>query len=210
MMKIFYFNDLRTCCYLVYDKQGMCAIIDPGCQKQSEKERLVKYIETNGLTPVAIIQTHGHFDHVMGNAFASKQWNIPTYLNRNDLPLALRASSYAVYFGYEFDNPSENVIDMKDGDVIKIGEIKLKVFTTPGHTPGGVVLYNEEEKYLITGDTLFQGSIGRTDLPGGDFDARMESIKSKILTLPGEVEVFPGHGPSTSIAYEMLNNPFIQ
>ena len=98
---------------------------------------------------------------------------------------------------------------MEDGDVINIGEIQLKVFTTPGHTPGGVVLYNEAEKYVITGDTLFMGSIGRTDLPGGDYDSLMESIKTKLLTLPGETQVYPGHGLSSSITYEIYNNPFL-
>ncbi len=209
MIKIFYFNDLRTCCYVVYDKSGKCAIVDPGCYKQSEKERLVKFIEENGLTPLMIIQTHGHFDHVMGNAFVTEQWGIPTYINEKDLDQVQRSSSYASYFGYEFANPSGRFINMEDGDVINIGEIQLKVFTTPGHTPGGVVLYNEAEKYVITGDTLFMGSIGRTDLPGGDYDSLMESIKTKLLTLPGETQVYPGHGLSSSITYEIYNNPFL-
>ena len=98
---------------------------------------------------------------------------------------------------------------MNDGDIINIGEISLKVFATPGHTAGGVVLYNEAEGYLLTGDTIFQGRVGRTDLPGGDYDMLMESIKTKILTLPSSTQIYPGHGPSTSIAFESMNNPFI-
>lgn len=209
MIKTFYFNDLRTCCYIVYDAAGKCAIVDPGCYKQSEKDRLVKFVEENNLTPLMIIQTHGHFDHVMGNAFVSEKWNIPTYLNENDWPQVQRSSSYAGYFGYIFDNPSDKFVNMNDGDIINIGEISLKVFATPGHTAGGVVLYNEAEGYLLTGDTIFQGSVGRTDLPGGDYDMLMESIKTKILTLPSSTQIYPGHGPSTSIAFESMNNPFI-
>lgn len=209
MIKIFYFNDLRTCCYVIYDQNGKCAIVDPGCYKQSERDRLVKFVQENNLTPLMIIQTHGHFDHVMGNAFVTEQWGIPTYINENDLDQVQRSSSYANYFGYEFDSPNGRFINLEDGDIINIGEIQLKVFTTPGHTAGGVVLYNEAEKYLITGDTLFQGSIGRTDLPGGDYDSLMESIRTKILVLPNETQVYPGHGPSTSITYEKMNNPFL-
>lgn len=210
MIKTFYFNDLRTCCYIAYDNSGECAIIDPGCYKQSEKDRLVKFIETNNLTPKMIIQTHGHFDHVMGNAFVAHKWNIPTYLAAADIPQVKRAASYGGYFGYIFDQPDENTIDMKDGDTIRFGETELQVLASPGHTAGGVLLYNAKEGYVFTGDTLFQGSIGRTDLPAGDYDTLVESLRNKVLTLPPDTVVYPGHGPVTEIGIEKNTNPFLE
>ena len=199
MIQTFYFNDLRTCCYVLYDEAGECAIIDPGCIKQKH------------LHPRMILQTHGHFDHVMGNAFVASKWNIPTYLAAADIPQLRRSSSYGSYFGYEFGQPSEdNVRDIKDGDIINVGTIQLRVLASPGHTAGGVLFYDEKGGYVFTGDTLFCGSIGRTDLPGGDFDLLSESIRTKILPLPVDTVVYPGHGPATDIGREKMTNPFLE
>lgn len=210
MIKTFYFNDLRTCCYIVYDDTRECAIIDPGCYKKSEQDRIVKFIGDNGLTPVMIIQTHGHFDHVMGNAFVSERWNIPTYLASEDLPQLKRASSYGSYFGYEFAQPDGEIRDMKDGDIIRFGNTELEVRSSPGHTAGGVLLYNHKEGYVFTGDTIFKGSIGRTDLPGGDYDLLAESIRTKVMTLPPDTVIYPGHGPATDVGTEINTNPFLE
>lgn len=210
MIHTFYFNDLRTCCYVLYDEDGECAIIDPGCIKQSERDRLVKFIEENHLHPRMIIQTHGHFDHVMGNSFVAAKWHIPTYLASADIPQVRRAASYGSYFGYEFEQPSEDIRDMKDGDIISVGSICLKVLASPGHTAGGVLLYDEKDGCVFTGDTLFCGSIGRTDLPGGDYDRLSESIRTKILPLPSDTKVYPGHGPATDIGREKMTNPFLE
>lgn len=210
MIKTFYFNELRTCCYIVYDNSGECAIIDPGCYKQSEKDRLVKFIEENKLAPKMVIQTHGHFDHVMGNAFVTDRWHIPTYIAAADIPQLKRASSYGGYFGYIFTQPSDETIDMKDGDIIRFGETELQILSSPGHTAGGVLIYNAKDGYVFTGDTLFKGSIGRTDLPAGDYDALMESLRTKVLSLPPETIVYPGHGPATEIGVEKNTNPFLE
>lgn len=210
MIKTFYFNDLRTCCYVLWDNTLECMIVDAGCYSDSEHARLVKFIEENSLKPVKLLNTHGHFDHVMGNAFVLSKWNIPSYLNLGDLPQIARSKSYGGYFGYEFASPGENFIDLKDGDVITFGESSLKVFYTPGHSRGGVIFYNEKEGYVLSGDSLFAGSIGRTDLPGGDYDDLMESIRTKIMVLPPETKVYPGHGPETTIAAEAANNPFLR
>ena len=210
MIQTFYFNDLRTCCYVLYDEAGECAIIDPGCIKQSEKDRLVKFVEEKHLHPRMILQTHGHFDHVMGNAFVARTWNIPTYINSADIPQIRRAASYGSYFGYEFEQPSEDLRDMKDGDIINVGSIQLKVLESPGHTEGGVLLYDEKGGYVFTGDTLFCGSIGRTDLPAGDFDKLSESLRTKVLPLPADTVVYPGHGPATDIGREKMTNPFLE
>ncbi len=210
MIQTFYFNDLRTCCYVLYDGTGECAIIDPGCIRQSERDRLVKFITDNSLRPKMIIQTHGHFDHVMGNAFVTSVWHVPTYLAAADMGQMRRARPYAGYFGYDIEEPSGEIIDMKDGDVLEIGGIRLEVLETPGHTPGGVMLYDREGGYVFTGDTVFCGSIGRTDLPGGDYDQLKESIRTKFLPLPSDTVVYPGHGPSTDVGRERMTNPFIE
>ena len=157
-----------------------------------------------------ILQTHGHFDHVMGNAFVARTWNIPTYINSADIPQIRRAASYGSYFGYEFEQPSEDLRDMKDGDIINVGSIQLKVLESPGHTEGGVLLYDEKGGYVFTGDTLFCGSIGRTDLPAGDFDKLSESLRTKVLPLPADTVVYPGHGPATDIGREKMTNPFLE
>lgn len=210
MIKTFYFNDLRTCCYLLWDSTLECVIVDAGCYSDSEHDRLVKFIEDNSLKPVKLLNTHGHFDHVMGNAFVLSHWNIPSYLNHGDLPQIARSKSYGGYFGYEFSDPGDNFIDLKDGDVITYGNSSLKVFYTPGHSRGGVIFYNQAEGFVLCGDSLFAGSIGRTDLPGGDYDDLMESLRTKIMVLPGETKVYPGHGPETTIAAEAANNPFLR
>lgn len=209
MIKTFYFNDLRTCCYLLYDETGECAIVDPGCYKESEKERLVRFIESNSLVPKMILQTHGHFDHVMGNAFVTEKWHIPTYIASADIREMRRARTYSAYFGYEFDEPSNDIAEIGEGEIIRVGNMEFKVMASPGHTPGGVLFYNEKEKYLIAGDTIFQGSIGRTDLPRGNYDDLIESIKTKIVPLPADTVIYPGHGPATSVAEELLKNPFL-
>ena len=209
MIKTFYYNDLRTCCYIISDDSSECAIVDPGCYKESEKTRLVNYIESNSLRPKMILQTHGHFDHVMGNRFVADRWSLPTYLNSGDLAQIRRSGSYGGYFGYEFDEPSDRIIDIKDGDIIRFGNTELKVLASPGHTAGGVLFYNEKEKYVLTGDTIFKGSIGRTDLPGGDYETLMQSLRSKVLTLPDDTVIYPGHGLPTDVAFEKSTNPFL-
>lgn len=210
MIKIFYFNDLRTCCYVIWDDTKECIIVDPGAYSDSEKNRLVKFIDENGLKPVKLVNTHGHFDHIMGNAFVVEKWAVPTFMNHADIKEVARSKSYCAYFGYEIEQPSLDVEDIKDGDIIKFGHSELKAFTSPGHSQGSVILYNEAEKYVITGDSLFAGSIGRTDLPGGDYDVLKESLSKKILVLPGDTIVYPGHGPTSELAQEINTNPFLE
>ena len=209
MIKTFYFNELRTCCYILWDETKEGVIIDPGCVSDSEKSRIVKYVDENEITLKMLLNTHGHFDHVMGNVFITEKYNIPTYMSEDDIPQIRRASSYGQFFGADIPQPRLDVVPLKDGDVLKFGKSELKVFTTPGHSPGGVIFYWEKEKSAFTGDCLFAGSIGRTDLPGGDLDQLKDSLKNKILALPRETEICPGHGPKTSVGYELGSNPFL-
>lgn len=211
-IKTFYFNDLRECTYVLWDETGEAIIVDPGCHSESERERLVKFIEGEKLTPVKIVQTHGHFDHIMGNAFVAKRWNLKTYIHPLDKGHLERASQYTQMFGYTIEQPSSDTLDLEDGGVVEFGKSRLRVIHTPGHTRGGVCLYSEDEndKFVLTGDTLFAGSIGRTDLPGGDYDQLMESLLSKLVVIGGDYKVYPGHGPATTIGVEMETNPFLR
>ena len=209
-IKTFYFNDLRECTYVVWDETNECVIIDPGCHSESEKERLEKFIETNNLKPVMLLNTHGHFDHVMGNAFVANRWNITTHINPDDKPYLEKSAGYGDMFGYKIEEPPRDTVDLKEGQILKIGDSHLKVMYTPGHSLGGVCFYNEEDKFVFTGDTLFAGSIGRTDLPGGDYDLLMESLLGKLVKLGEEYNVYPGHGPATTIGHELSTNPFLR
>ncbi len=210
--KTFYFNDLRECCYILWDESKECVIVDPGCQTESEKERLKKFITTNELIPVKLLNTHGHFDHVMGNAFVNNTWGIKTYIHPMDKSQLMRAVNYGEMFGYNIEKPPCETVDVADGGTIEFGKSELKVIYTPGHTRGGVCYYSEEDgnHFVLSGDTLFAGSIGRTDLPGGDYDEIMESLLDKIVKLGGDYRVLPGHGPETTIGHELDTNPFLR
>lgn len=209
-IKTFYFNDLRECTYILWDDTCECVIVDPGCYSESENSRLEKFILENSLKPVMLLNTHGHFDHIMGNAFVSQKWNVKTYIHPDDKPHLERAVQYSNMFGYNVEAPSLDTVDLNDGDELKFGNSLLKVMTTPGHTRGGVSFYSETDKFVITGDALFAGSIGRTDLPGGDYDQLMESLLGKIIKLGDDYSVYPGHGPATTIANEKNTNPFLR
>ena len=209
-IKTFYFNDLRECSYVLWDETKECVIIDPGCYSDSEKERLKKFIETNELKPVKLINTHGHFDHIMGNAFVSNTWKLDTYIHPLDKPHLARAQQYTEMFGYTIEQPPIDTIDITDGGTITFGSSSLKVIHTPGHTRGGVCLYSQPDKLVITGDSLFAGSIGRTDLPGGDYEELMDSLLRKLVVIGDDYTVYPGHGPSTTIGHELATNPFLR
>ena len=209
-IKTFYFNDLRVCTYVVWDETNECVIVDPGCQSESEKGRLEKFIETNNLKPIMLLNTHGHFDHVMGNAFVAAKWDIVTRIHPDDKSYLERCVGYGEMFGYKIDEAPRETIDLKEGEVLKIGNSYLKVMHTPGHSRGGVCFYNEEEKIIFSGDTLFAESIGRTDLPGGDYDQLMESLLGKVVKLGEDYDVYPGHGSATTIGRELSINPFLR
>lgn len=210
-VKTFYVNQLRECCYLVYDQTGECVIVDAGIETPAEQQRIKKFIEENNLKPVKLLCTHGHFDHIMGNAFVTREWNIPTYIHPEDKGQMERAQQYCQMFGYNIEQPPLDTKDLNDGDVIKFGDSQLDVIYTPGHTRGGVCFYSAPDKVILTGDSLFAGSIGRTDLPGGDYDALMDSLHNKVCkVVDKDSVVYPGHGPETTIIHELNTNPFLR
>lgn len=210
--KTFYFNELRECTYILWDETGEAVIVDPGCFSQSEKERLVKFVESEKLSPVMILQTHGHFDHIMGSAFVTEKWGLETYIHPEDIKLMESAVSYTEMFGYKIEQPSSKLQMLSNGQELKFGNSSLFVMHTPGHTRGGVCFYTKESdnEFVVTGDTLFAGSIGRTDLPGGDYDQIMESLLGKLVKLGPKYRVLPGHGPETTIGTELDTNPFLR
>ncbi len=212
MLKIltFRFNPFEENCSLAWDETGDAVIIDPGFYDADGNEAALLYgkIAENGVRPVMILLTHGHFDHIFGVHECAKKYGIPVYMNQADNYVI--QNDFSGKFGLRAPDSSFKTLSLEDGQSIRFGNTEFKVITTPGHTPGGVCFYDEKDKVLFSGDTLFAGSIGRTDHPGGDYDKLIVSLMDKVMGLPGDVTVFPGHGRSTSIADERTHNPFLQ
>ncbi len=187
------------------DKPGPCVVIDPG----PESEALMDVLRFGGLKPAAVILTHGHVDHIAGVSEMDKAFpGIPLYIHRLDLPMLTDpVKNLSAFLGAPCE-VSRSAVPVEDGGSIEEGGLRLKVIHTPGHTPGGMSLYHEIDGVLFTGDALFQGSIGRTDFPGGRHAELVTGIRKRLLVLPEETRVFPGHGPETSIGLEKRHNPF--
>lgn len=205
----FIFNAFQTRCSVIWDDEGFCAVADPGFESPQERESLIGFISSKGLRPVCILLTHGHFDHVLGAAELSATYGgLPIYMHPSDKVTLENNSYFCRFFGAPMPAAFETT-DVTEGTEIKVGSLTFEVIETPGHTPGGVCYLERESKYMLSGDTLFAGAIGRTDHPGGDYDAIIKSILEKLVVLDGEIEVVPGHGPTSSIAEEGMTNPFL-
>ena len=203
------FNPFQENTYVVSDATGECVIIDAGNYSNAESNALENHIRDHGLRPVMAVNTHGHVDHILGVAMAKRTWNIPFALHGDDRFLVESAPQHARLYGFQCDEVPTIDIDLKGVPELKFGETTLELIHTPGHTPGHICLFDREEGILFTGDTLFRESIGRTDLPGGDYSWIMRSILEKIVPLGPAVRIFPGHGPASDIGHEMMYNPFI-
>lgn len=204
----FEFNPIEVNTYVVYDETLQCIIIDAGCSTNNENEILKNAIAKHNLKPVKLICTHGHFDHVMGNDFVCKTYKIKTFMHNGDLDNVVNAASHSAFFNVNMIQPPTPCDFVNDGDEITFGNSSFKVICTPGHTSGGICLYSQANNLLFSGDTLFKESIGRTDLPGGDYDILVNSLK-KLMLLPENTKVYCGHGSETTIGYEKTENPFI-
>ncbi len=205
----FTFNAFQTRCSVIWDEEGHCAIADPGFETSAERDSLIGFINSKGIKPVCILLTHGHFDHVLGTAELSATYGgLPIYMHPSDKVTLENNSYFCRFFGAPMPAAFETT-DVTEGSEIKVGSLTFEVIETPGHTPGGVCYLERESKYMLSGDTLFAGAIGRTDHPGGDYDAIIKSILEKLVVLDGEIEVVPGHGPTSSIAEEGMTNPFL-
>lgn len=204
------FNDFQENTYIVYDDTGECVLFDPGCYQKHEEEELVRTISERKLKPVRLINTHCHLDHVFGNKFAAEHFKLGLEIHRGELPVLEAVPQVCMMYGLPPAQPSPAPSRfIEAGDVIEFGETKLEVLFTPGHSPASLSFYCRESGFVIAGDVLFYGSIGRTDLPGGDFNTLINSIKEQLLVLPDDTVVYPGHGPKTTVAFERANNPFL-
>lgn len=211
MLKIdsFTFNPFQENTYVLSDDSGECIIIDPGCYDAEEKEELAIFIDSKGLKPVKILLTHAHIDHVLGINFLAGKYGLPIVMNSIETELLKSASIYGQMWGIQVEPAPDPQEFLKDGDTFTFGKTELEVLFTPGHSPGSLSFYHRPTKQLIAGDVLFYGSIGRTDLPGGNFETLEKSIRTKLYTLEDDVIVYSGHGQSTTIGHEKRTNPFV-
>ncbi len=206
-IETFTFNGFQENTVVLYDALKNCVIIDPGCYTREEQQALLGFISANDLKPVALLNTHAHIDHVLGNAFVQRTYNIPYYLHKSDLPTLNSVSNYAHLYGFEgYEVSPEPTHYLEDQQQLVFGGIELNVLFTPGHAPGHVVFYNKENQFVINGDVLFNGSFGRVDLPGGDITILKESIFNTLFKLPEDTIVYCGHGPTTTIGKEKKTN----
>jgi hydroxyacylglutathione hydrolase len=205
----FTYNGFQENTYVLTDETNEAVIIDPGCYSSSEQTELYNFIKNNNLNPVKLLNTHCHIDHILGNNFVATKFGVELYIHQLDLPTLHATTEYGHLYGFTVDKSPEPAHFLKDGDVVKFGNSTLEVIFTPGHAPGHVVFVNHEQRFVINGDVLFRGSIGRTDLPGGNHQTLIDSIKTKLFTLPDDYVVHTGHGPTTTIGYEKKYNPFL-
>ena len=210
-IKSFAFNPFQENTFVVYDETKECIIIDPGCYTEKERTELRRFITSEELKPVKLINTHCHIDHVLGNKFVSELWDLELYMHIEDLPLLENAGNIGKMYGLEdYEGSPYPKHFLAQDDTLTFGESSFKILFTPGHAPGHICLYSKDNNLLIAGDVLFQGSIGRTDLPGGDHSTLINSIITQLFPLSNETQVFCGHGPSTNLGYEKEHNPFLQ
>jgi glyoxylase-like metal-dependent hydrolase (beta-lactamase superfamily II) len=208
-IKSFTFNPFQENTYLVYDEAGIAALIDPGCHTAQERVELENYVLENKLEVKYLLNTHCHIDHVLGNAWAKKRFQIPLWIHEKEISVLKSVEVYAPNYGFHGYESTEADHFLQEGEEFKIGKEAVRVLFVPGHAPGHVVFYHEGSKQCIAGDTLFRGSIGRTDLPGGNHSLLLSKIKSELFTLPDETKIYSGHGPETSIGSEKIFNPFV-
>lgn len=212
MLKVqsFEFNPFNENTYLLWDdKSKITAVIDPGCYDDYEKEELKNFIEENDLIPALLINTHCHIDHILGVSFIKENYDVKYLIPEKDLPLHKNAVSQGQMFGFDLEVLPEPDEFISEDKLIQINQDELKPLFTPGHTAGEFCFYSEKNKICITGDVLFHQSIGRTDLWGGDYDTLINSIKNKLLTLPDDTKIYPGHGVESTIGAEKKQNPFL-
>ena len=211
-IKSFVFNPIQVNTYILYDETKECIIIDAGVLYKNEEEQLKKFISENELIPIKLLNTHYHFDHILGNKFVFENYNvsIEAHSSLKEILKKIDIIKIASMFGLIIDNPPQITKYLDDGNIIKFGNSELSVFHVPGHAPESIVFYNEEQKFAIVGDVLFDGSIGRTDLPGGNYNTLINSIKEKLLVLNDDVKIYPGHGNTTTIGRERKYNPFFK
>lgn len=205
----FTFNPFAENTFVLYDGTGECAIVDPGCFDLAEQKELADFIADQNLKPVHLLQTHCHIDHIFGIPFVHEKYGLAPRMHKGEQIVLKYSRQMAEVYGTPVDEMPEPGAFLGEEDVVTFGNTSLEIFLTPGHSPASICFFDRSGKQLISGDVLFNGSIGRTDLPGGDYKTLMESIFSKLLTLDDDVKVYPGHMEETTIGAERRTNPFI-
>lgn len=208
-VKQFTFSPVQENTYVVYNEKNEACIIDPGCYYENERNQLKELVETRSLLPKYLLNTHCHLDHVFGNKFIHDTYGLKLHCHPNEKLVLDFAPASGKMWGLPFDNYEEELIFLNEGDFLQLGEDIFEILLAPGHSPGSICFYCRAQQFVIGGDVLFRESIGRTDLPGGDHQTLLKSIRDKLFTLPDEVVVYPGHGPVTTIGHEKMHNPFL-
>jgi len=209
-VKAFSFNPVEENTYILYNEKKECCIIDPGFYFAAEREKFKGFIEETSLQPTLLLNTHCHLDHVFGNKFVHDTWGLSLHIHEKEKQMLDLAPASGEMWQLPFENYEGELIFIKETSGIKIGKDELEIRFAPGHSPGHVCFYDEADGFAISGDVLFHGSIGRTDLPGGDFHTLINSIQTQLFTLPDETKIYCGHGPMTTVGFEKMNNPFVK
>lgn len=208
-IKSFTFNSFEENTYVLSDETGDCVIIDPGCHLEEEEAELAAYIESQKLNPVKLLNTHCHIDHVLGNQFVASKFGLELYIHASEKSVLDASSAVSLMYGIQMAPSPEPSHFLAHGDTVRFGSSSLQVLFTPGHSPGSITFYSQSQGFLISGDVLFRMSIGRTDLPGGNYETLLNSIVRQLLPLGDQVEVYSGHGPVTTLGFEKQYNPFL-
>ncbi|MEW6468034.1 MAG: MBL fold metallo-hydrolase [Bacteroidota bacterium] len=205
----FTFGPFQENTYVLSDETKECVIIDPGCYDRSERAQLAGYISEKKLRPVRLLNTHGHIDHVFGNKFISESYQLGPEIHKKDLSVLDSLMQVAQLYGLQAEPSPAPSAFLDEGDTVAFGRSALDVLFAPGHSPGSICFVSRPQKFVIGGDVLFYGSIGRTDLPGGDYDTLIGSIRTRLFPLGDDFTVYSGHGPETTIGFERKHNPFV-
>ncbi len=209
-VNIFTFSPIQENTYLLWNEQKKAIIIDPGCYFSEERETLADFIDSNGLTPVMLLNTHCHLDHVFGNKWVADTYGLTLHIHPDEKELLDHAPASGLMWNLPFDNYTGELHYIREGDMLSLGNDTLNVLLTPGHSPGSISFYCVQQAFVISGDVLFRQSIGRTDLPKGDYPTLERSIRQQLYTLPDDTIVYPGHGAPTTIGFEKKHNPFVK
>jgi hydroxyacylglutathione hydrolase len=208
-VKSFVFNPVQENTYVLFSDRDACCIIDPGCYFGHERRELEEFISHKELQPKYLLNTHCHLDHVFGNKFIHDSYGLTLHLHKNEKIVLENAPRAGLQWNMPFENYRGGLIYLEEGDIVNLDDNELRVILAPGHSPGSICFYCELQEFVISGDVLFLGGIGRTDLPGGDHEALLRSIREKLFVLPDHVKVYSGHGEPTTIGYEKQHNPFL-
>lgn len=208
-IQLFEFSPIQENTYILYNEFNDCLFIDPGCYFDEEREVVAQFVEKHQLQPKMLLNTHCHLDHVFGNKFIAEKYQLALHLHEGEVPVLNFAPTSGLMYNLPFENYEGKFHFLEEGDTIQLGQDQLLVLFTPGHSPASISFYCEAQGFLISGDVLFRQSIGRTDLPGGNYDTLISSIKNKLMVLPDETVVYSGHGAPTSIGNEKRNNPYL-